>query len=269
MNLQGVAAEILGVEPSRADGLIELRKGARTIGLYATPPDIGHAFGEGRQVLVKIYKGDGSTSGNEQYRTYHGCHFQKVSALMGNPYIQKSLAAGIYRRGGCVHPYAVLEYIPGTELADLIKGAKLDFQDACRIIENILLEIWIPVWGAGLRFKDCHPGNFILGANGHVYMIDTEQIRKDAAEILLTPAIWKQRDRHEELAIQRLPGLITRLIRAARPDCKEGTVDREVRRLLGEAGLAENLMNLGREAPARNEAMPMQVLMGGIVEQWG
>ena len=55
MNLQGVAAEILEVEPSRADGLIELRKGARTIGLYATPPDIGHAFGEGRQVLVKIY----------------------------------------------------------------------------------------------------------------------------------------------------------------------------------------------------------------------
>ena len=252
MNLRDIATEILGIDSSQADSLIELRRGARTIGLFATPPDIGHAFGEGRQVLVKIYKGDGSTSGNEQYRTYHGSHFQKVSALMENPYIQKSLSAGIYRRGDSVHPYAVLEYIPGTELADLIEEAKMDFPMACQIIEKILLEIWIPIWGAGLRFKDCHPGNFILGADGHVYMIDTEQIRKDAAELLLTPTIRRQRDRHEELGIQRLPGLITRLLRAARPECKEGAVDREVRWLLAEADLPELLKRLGRGEPTES-----------------
>lgn len=267
MNLQGVAAEILGVERSRADDLIELRKGARTIGLFTTPPDVGHAFGDGRQVLVKIYKGDGSTSGNEQYRTYHGSHFQKVPALMGNPYIQKSLAAGIYRRGASVHPYAVMEYIPGTELADLIEEAKMDFPAVCRIIEKILLEIWIPIWGAGLRFKDCHPGNFIRGADGHVYMIDTEQIRKDAAELLLTPAIWKQRDRHEELGIQRLPGLMTHLIRAARPDCKEGAVDRKVRGLLAKAGLPEVMKRLGR-GDAVDAASAAMRLLDGIHQQW-
>ena len=264
MNLRDIAAEILGVEPSRADNLIELRKGARTIGLYATPSSVGHAFGEDRQVMVKIYKGDGSTSGNEQYRTYHGSHFQKVPALMGNPYIQKSLAAGIYRRGGSVHPYAVLEYIPGTELADLIEEAQVDFPAVCRIIEKILLDIWIPIWGAGLRFKDCHPGNFILGADGHVYMIDTEQIRKDVAELLLTPAIWKQRDRHEELGIQRLPGLLTRLIRAARPDCKEGTVDREVRRILAGAGLPELMKRLGRGASSDAARVAAGILLDGM-----
>lgn len=267
MSLRGVAAEILGVDPSRADDLIELRRGARTVGLFATPPDTGHAFGEGRQVLVKIYKGDGRTSGNEQYRTYHGSYFQKVPALMENPYIQKSLGAGIYRRGGCVHPYAVLEYIPGTELEDRIEGTRLDLSAACRIIEKILLEIWIPIWAAGLRFKDCHPGNFILGADGHVYMIDSEQIRKDAAELLLTPTIWKQRDRHEELGIQRLPGLITRLIRAARPDCKEGAVDREVRGHLGEAGLPELLKGLGRR-DAVDAASAAMRLLDGIHQQW-
>ena len=270
MSLRDIAAEILGVDSSLADSLVELRRGARTIGLFATPPGVGHAFGEGRQVLVKIYKGDGSTSGNEQYRTCHGSHFQKVPSLMGNPYIQKSLAAGIYRRGGSVHPYAVLEYIPGTELADLIEEGKMDFSDACRIIEKILLEIWIPIWGAGLRFKDCHPGNFILGADGHVYMIDTEQIRKDAAELLLTPTIWKQRDRHEELGIQRLPGLITRLIRAARPDCKEGAVDREVRRLLEEAGLSEALKRLGRGQPTMlSIELATGMMMNGVQRQWG
>lgn len=269
MSLRDIAAEILGVDSSQADRLIELRRGARTIGLFATPPGVGHAFGGCRQVLVKIFKGDGSTSGNEQYRTYHGGHFQKLPALMGNPYIQKSLAAGIYRRGGSVHPYAVLEYIPGTELADLIEEGKMEFPTACRIIEKILLEIWIPIWCSGLRFKDCHPGNFILGADGHVYMIDTEQIRKDAAELLLTPAIWKQRDRHEELGIQRLPGLLTRLIRAARPDCKEGTVDREVRRLLADAGLSEVLKGLGRGGAYRDAKAAEGILMEGVARGWG
>ena len=264
MNLRVVAAEILGADPPRADELIELRKGARTIGLFATPSGVDHAFGAGKQVLVKIYKGYGSTAGNEQYRTYHGSHFQKVPALMKNPRIQKSLAAGIYRRGGSVHPYAVLEYISGTELADRIEEGGMDIQMACRIIEEILLEIWIPIWGAGLRFKDCHPGNFILGADGHVYMIDTEQIRKDAAELLLTPATWKQRDRHEELGIQRLPGLITRLTRAARPDCKEGAVDREVRRLLGAAGLPELIKRLGRGTSSDAANVAVRKLLGCI-----
>ena len=268
MNLRDSATEILGVEPCRADSLVELRRGARTIGLFATPPGVGHAFGGDRQVLVKIYKGDGSTSGNEQYRTYHGSHFQKVPALMGNPYIQRSLTAGIYRRGGSVHPYAVLGYIPGTELADLIEAAKMDFPTVCRVIEKILLEIWIPIWGAGLRFKDCHPGNFILGADGHVYMIDTEQIRKDAAELLLTPATRKQRDRHEGLGIQRLPGLITRMIRAARHDCTEGAVDREVRRLLGEAGLSELLKGLGRGGVTQATVVKVRIFMVWIRQEW-
>lgn len=268
MNLRGIAADILGVDGSRAGELIELRKGARTIGLYATPPGMVHTFGTGKQVMVKIYKGDGSTAGNEQYRTYHGSHFQKVSVLMENPYIQKSLAAGIYRRGKAVHPYAVLEYIPGTELADLIEEAKMDFPAVCRIIEKILLEIWIPIWGAGLRFKDCHPGNFILGADDHVYMIDTEQIRKDAAELLLTPNIWKQRDRHEELGVQRLPGLISRLIRTARPDCREGALDRDVRRLLEEAGLSERLKWLGRGEASAAAEVAVGVLMEGVGRRW-
>ena len=264
MNLRGIAADILGVDVTNGVDLIELRKGARTIGLFATPPGMVHAFGAGKQVMVKIYKGDGNTAGNEQYRTYHGSHFQKVPALMLNPHIQKSLTAGIYRRGGFVHPYTVLEYIPGTELADLIEAAKMDFPTVCRIIGEILLEIWIPIWGAGLRFKDCHSGNFILGADGHIYMIDTEQIRKDAAELLLTPSSWKQRDRHEELGIQRLPGLITRLICAARPDCTEGAVDRDVRRLLGEAEFSELLKGLGRGGAINAANKATRILVDGI-----
>lgn len=48
------------MDTTQTDRLVELRRGARTIGLFATRPGVGHAFGLGRQVLVKIYKGDGN-----------------------------------------------------------------------------------------------------------------------------------------------------------------------------------------------------------------
>ena len=138
----------------------------------------------------------------------------------------------------------------------------------CQVIENIMLEIWIPLWGAGLRFKDCHPGNFILGADGHVYMIDTEQIRKDAAELLLTPDNWTQCNRHEELGLTRLPGLITRLIRAARPDCKEATTGREVRRLLDIDKIPELLKRLSRGDSHDAAKSAVGAFMDGIRRQW-
>jgi hypothetical protein len=100
-------------------------------------------------------------------------------------------------------------------------------------------------------------------------MIDAEQIRKDVAEWLLTPDVWKQRNRHEELGISRLPGLIVRLIRAAKPDCKEGTVDREVRELLGEASLTEKLKILGRGDSFNGAVSAAQILMDAIAGKWG
>ena len=269
MSLRVLAAKILGVDPARADILIELRRGARTIGLFATPAGLAHGFGASRQVLVKLYKGDGSTAGNEEYRTYHGLHFQRTAAMTGNPHIQQSLAAGIDCSSGVPHPYAILEYIPGMELADIIEAGRLTVPEAIRIFDHIMMKIWIPLWSAGLRFKDCHPGNFIVQAGGSVFMIDTEQIRKDVAEFLHTPECWQKRDRHEELGIQRLPGLIVRLIRSARPDCKEGTMDREVRRLLADIRMPAHLHGLGRggaDAEARGAA---QELAERLARMWG
>lgn len=269
MSLHSLAARLLQVAPADAPRLIELRRGARTMGLFATPPGLKHGFGGHPQVLVKLYRGDGSTPGNKAYRTYHGLHFRNLTALTGNPRIQQSLASGIDRGSGAPHPYAILEYVPGTELAKVIEAGRLTVPKAIRILSDILLEVWIPLWSAGLRFKDCHAGNFIVGDKGGIFMIDTEQLRKDVAEFLHDPACWTQRDRHEALGLQRLPGLVKGLIHSARPDCREGTIEREVRRMLADIRLPELLRRLGRTGTDSEVRDAAKELAEQLARAWG
>lgn len=272
MSLHLLAARLLQLEPSAAQLLIELPLGLRSIRLFATPPGLDHGFGGYRQVLVKFYKGDGSTTGNKAYRTYHGLHFKNMTALTGNRHIQQSLDAGIDRSSGVPHPYSILEYIPGKELANVLKSRRLTIPEAIHILNDIMLEIWIPLWSAGLRFKDCHPGNFIVLDDGGIVMIDTEQLRKDVAEFLRDPECWKQRDQHEALGLQRLPGLVTRLIHSARLDCPEATIKREIERILADIRLPDLLRRLGRrgaDSDAPGALGAAKELADQLARAWG
>ena len=57
-------------------------------------------------------------------------------------------------------------------------------------------------------------GNFIVSENNKsIKMIDCDQMRKSTGEILTGPESWTFRNRHEEIAIKRLPNLITELFR--------------------------------------------------------
>lgn len=247
--MRALAAALLGVDPLDAGGLIELRRGLRTVALLATPPGQTHAFSaECGRVLVKFYKGDWSTAGGRQYHAFHAAHSRQLEVLSGNNRIQRSLAAGIFEKAGSRHPYAILEYIPGTDLADRLGRRNMDLASACDILRDILLEIWIPLWSGGLRFKDCHPGNFVVAEDGRVCMIDAEQMRKDAMEIIHSPSDWTQRNRHEEAGLRRLPGLVTRLICSARQKDSVSSVNRAARDILHRSRLPEALRELGRDS---------------------
>lgn len=246
-DLRAIAANILGISSGDADQLIELRHGARTRMLFATPPGLRHNFsGQATRVVVKLYKGDWSTAGGKEYLAYHADHFHRVPALHQSPSFQKSLTAGIHRVSGGFFPYALLEYIAGDELADIIKEGGMNPGRAAAIMKQILFNIWIPLWDGGLRFKDCHPGNFIIGSDDRTYMIDTEQMRKDAAELLATPNEWRKRQAHEELGISRLPGLLSRIKTATGGATSENAVRNAIKSAIKSTDLNTHLSALGR-----------------------
>jgi hypothetical protein len=212
--------------------------------VLATRQGISHRLaGRQERVLVKLYKGDGSTVGSAGYQQYHQCDFHGFAPLVSNSHVQQSLEAGV--RPG-VGPFAVVQFVEGQELAVLLEESTITSNLARQIIEDILLEIWIPLWAEGLRFKDCHPGNFVVTAEGRVVMIDTEQMRKDLDERLHRPSEWTQRDKHERAGLSRLPGLLQRIVLATNRGLSKAGVLRDVKSALASTGLPDCLHQLGR-----------------------
>gem|GEM_PF-3545069 len=218
---------ILDIQNDEDVILQEFRTGCRTRAVVATGQGVRHRYSSTfEQVVVKLYKGNGATAGSREYQVYHATHFHQIPALNNTALIQKSIAGGVFNGVG---PYSVVEFIEGVELADRLKVADLSTRQARHILQDILGEIWIPLWHAGLRFKDCHPGNFVLTSAGKTVMIDTEQMRKDANELLHRQGDWSQRDRHEQQGLKRLPGLIQAIVCAAQPAIKKATALRTIK----------------------------------------
>ena len=162
----------------------------------------------GAAPLLKFYLGEGIRSG-ATFIHFHNDLFARLPALAGNPRVQQSWSAGHWRRR---IPYAILQYVPGQELGRLLlddTARGLDW--STNILRQVLLELWAPIWESGLRFKDAHPNNYVVGPDSQVVMIDTEQMRKDATELLGSPRSTEQRSRHEADALKRLPGLVKRI----------------------------------------------------------
>lgn len=245
-------ALVLGVNRSCAKEFHGFRTGVRTRAVIATHADVRHRFSAAfSRVVVKLYKGEGGTAGSLAYQNYHASAFHQVNALTANHLLQHSITGG--RLEG-VGPYSVLEFIDGKELSELLQSTELTCETARQIIEDILGEIWIPLWYAGLRFKDCHPGNFVLTPAGRAVMIDTEQMRKDVDELLHRPAEWSQRDKHEQQGLSRLPGLIHRVVCATRPAMANAAVLRIVRAALDSTQLPQALAALGRQQVSQEPA---------------
>jgi hypothetical protein len=243
MDVMAEVAQILGVKRKRADWAILLRNGVRTHAVIATTADTEHRFrDQHKQVLVKLYRGDGRSEGSKEYQAYHRDYFGRVPELTGNPFLQQSVDGGSWRGIG---PYAVTQFVQGEELAQVIERPGLAGATAKAVLQDILFEIWIPVWSTGLRFKDCHPGNFVLTPFGRTVMIDTEQMRKDVRELLVRDS-WAQRNEHEAAGLKRLPGLVARVVSAVHPKLAKAKVLREIKAILAAVKLAPALAALGR-----------------------
>ena len=239
------ASRILGIQTENTSWARPLRTGARTRCVVATQPQTSHRFTDTYpQVVVKLYKGDGTTKGSKAYQQYHQTHFKQLPALTNNRLIQQSIEGGIMPGIG---PYAVVQYIEGRELSVALEDGTINRHIAGVVLKDILDEIWRPLWNASLRFKDCHPGNFILTPAGRTIMIDTEQMRKDVQEYLTNRSVWTQRTQHEISGLKRLPALLQRIILAANPAVAKSPLLREIKQLLAKTDLDNTFRQLGRQ----------------------
>jgi hypothetical protein len=64
-------------------------------------------------------------------------------------------------RLSCVKGMLFREYLSGSHTEQEVKS----------LLEDLFCRIWIPLWAAGLRFKDCHPANFIVSESVQLVML--------------------------------------------------------------------------------------------------
>ena len=265
---EATAKHLLGIADTTAATFVHFRTGFRTRAVLALRDTIDHKHAnKSALVTVKLYRGKGTTVGSKEYQDYHETQFAEVTALR-HPHIQQSLAGGVATHVG---PYSIMQYVPGEELRPLLEQQQFTASEAKSFISQILSEIWIPLWSAGLRFKDCHPGNFVLTPEKKVVMIDTEQMRKDVNELLNHPSTWTQRDKHEASGLKRLAGLLTLIVMSAHADSREGTVKRHIKEAMAKTGLLDKLKVLGRdtiaaESPAESPADRAKQAVGKTIE---
>ncbi len=244
--MRELAAKILGMEGNGSNDLIPLRAGVRSVALIATPEGSGHRFADrSARVVLKLFKGDGLSEGGRAYLTFHQEHFGRCPRLGTLPLLQQSLEAG---RWDNRHPYAVLSFTEGHELRDALE-TPLPSEKLPGMLEDFLLGLWVPLWSAGLRFKDLHPGNLVLSPDYHLHMIDAEMMRKSLAEHLATPHTWTLRDIHEAKGLRRMARVLSEMISA----CGLRSSKARVQASLEECAVSATLHLLGRGNPTAEE----------------
>lgn len=241
MKKEDIAKEILGCE--NVEQLPQ--KGNRNCGIFVSVGE--HRFEDKfKRVSCKFYKGDGATKGfSEGYKPFHQRDFPKIPELK-NLLIQQSLECGIWKNH---HPYSVFQFIEGKMLRDVVGNKDtpittivLSCEQAKSILTDMFCNVWIPLWLAGIRFRDGHTGNWILGNDGKAYMIDTEQMRKDVVEFLYNPTSWEQRDKHERSCLRLVHGIFADLSNA----CGIKITDSDAKKKLAKTNLLQSLSELGR-----------------------
>lgn len=241
MTKQELAKEILGCK--NVEQLPQ--KGNRNCGIFVSIGE--HRFSDKfERVSCKFYKGDGTTKGfAEGYMPFHQRDFAKIPELK-NPLIQQSLECGIWENA---QPYSVFQFIEGKMLRDVVGNKDnpittptLSIEQAKSILTDMFCNVWIPLWLAGIRFRDGHTGNWVLGEDGKAYMIDTEQMRKDAVEFLYNPTSWTQRDKHEKSCLKLVHGIFADFSNA----CEIKITDSSAKKILANTNLLQSLSTLGR-----------------------
>lgn len=241
--LEQTAAEVLQVPINQRATTwgLSLGYGMRTKTLIATHRGVDHRYVYANpQVVAKLYRGPAT-----DFVAFHDADTRYLTDVLGRPEFQLSIAGGVLPTG---EGFAILEYVEGQTLKSWLgEKDRCNTAEPIDVIRELFYSIWIPVWNSGLRFKDCHSGNFIVKSFvPRLVMIDCEQMRKSAAEFLRDKDNWKQRDAHEASALRRLPNLIESFSLSWKPEQNKASLKRLIRAALQRSELNVHLSALGR-----------------------
>lgn len=195
-------------------------------------------------LIVKIYR-----TRKPAFGRWHGEQFGRMPAFSGNPLIQQSVAAGEIRDWrGKQRSYAILQYVPGTVLDAWLADRPEALPEPRFFLEQIFLDMIIPLWSVGHRGWDLRSGNMVVNpATRQLTMIDTDSYQNTFEELTVADKGWTKRDDFESRFFDRgIARLVTRMLPGNQDSVGRGTSKELVAEALDASGFRAALHRLGR-----------------------
>ena len=172
------------------------------------------------QIGLKIFKT--TNDARREARQVLPFHREQIHRLPGlpNDHLQKTLGGGMRRDGmGIDTPYIIQEWVPGQTLEDLLRREWTSAPptgDCVRsILEQLFVEIIIPLWSEGTIWWDIRDANYCWDEPSQTLkLIDIDSLAAYADEILKSPDVWHRREKGRKTALARLRQMSLRLLLA-------------------------------------------------------
>jgi hypothetical protein len=167
-------------------------------------------------VGVKVFKA--TDDARREARRLLPFHREGIYGLPGlpNARVQRSIDARMVEDGsGAERLVIIQEWVAGESLDQSLRrwaGCPPDCARVRSVLRQLLGEIIIPLWHAGLIWWDVRAANYCYDeARDRLALIDVDSLAAYADEILRTPDRWERREKGRMTALARLRQLTLRI----------------------------------------------------------
>jgi hypothetical protein len=228
-----LAAGILGLSPAEAAACWGTAhppgRNAQVIRIHA---GVRHRFARnGTPLGLKIFNlKDGKTMWPSLFK-FHTTQREHLPGLP-NSHVQQAFECGTFKDAdGLERGYLIHEWIDGPTLEDKLKeGVSRD--DALRILDDLFLEIIIPLWSQGSSWWDVRDSNYVFTHRRKLVMIDLDTLGGYAGEILGKPARYERRNKGTLKAMERYARLIRQMAQDFAPKGTRGQTGQRAQELI-------------------------------------
>ena len=106
--------------------------------------------------------------------------------------------------------YLIQAWVEGEVLEHKFKG-ELSEHETLRLLDDLFLELIIPLWSAGSSWWDVRASNYVVTPAGRLMMIDSDTLGGYADEIVGTPAEFVRRNKGTLTALKRYRTIVRKL----------------------------------------------------------
>jgi hypothetical protein len=187
--------------------------GVNALTVIRIPIEIRHIHSDlarNRAIGVKIFRSSGGIGGDgPRWVHFHLQQRPDLPGVNGNSHIQKVLAGEMIGSNASL----IQEWIEGVTWDEFFgRDAALVSPDtAKKLLEDLFLEIVIPLWGAGVVWWDVRGANYVVENSENrkqLVMIDTDVLQNYAEEIFKNPNDHSKRDKGQITAAKRFKTMV-------------------------------------------------------------